>query len=48
MIGVPPDRGALLDRLRTRSKGLAPEAVQGIVDQGRRAKEARADAQKKA
>jgi hypothetical protein len=38
ILGRPPDRPALLDRLRARAKGLAPEAVEGILEQGRRAK----------
>jgi hypothetical protein len=38
MIGSPPDRPALLDRLRARARGLAPEAIEGIYEQGRRAK----------
>jgi hypothetical protein len=45
MIGPPPDRPALLDRLRVRSRGLAPEAIEGIFEQGRRAKKKGPDAQ---
>jgi hypothetical protein len=36
LLGSPLDRPALLDRLRARARGLAPEAIAGIFEQGRR------------
>lgn len=38
ILGAPPDRAALLARLRARAKGLEPPALEGIFEQGRRAR----------